>query len=585
VTLKQTLIRNFPGTYEAVTSITGLTPKHRAQGVDVYGPYQGYFRPETATQRIDFAVQKLTEGTTIVDPKRVEIWNGVKQIGIRGAYHYQRSGVSWIDQANYFLDVASRYDHHFYTLDVEKYNNQLTDSFAADMFRICNHWVEQARTKKIVLYSNKDLFQTFIYPKIKALYGTSGLQWLLEIVDIWYAQYWLTPSVDKDPALPSWMKTWRIWQITDKALSPLTGADWGMGSKGGDVDVYNGTVDQMRAWLGLSVEPTPDPVPQPEPPIVVEPVEPDTEPQLYNAEVILDVKRNVRSYPKAERSTETGVYVLKGNKFQGRIWVGNGYVWLKIDAPQYPDLHGRWVAVRWADGSNIVIKLTKAASTPVSLYRLRKWGDEVLVNEAGLSTDLIGGTNFQAIGLYNTVTMWGGVTNFLNIPRFDIDRLMALQVEDDFQDKRPEPGAWLDQKMNWLCKEKGTIYFTGDHMPGWETAESIKWGTIALGNNLVQVEGVEDMFIATRAETQKRWRKMARLAGFRKTDWGKPLNELLARGLVHRCYCAYAGDKLGDSPKGIIYSPFWSPLDWQFIGDAQPQPKAFYVPIEWLVPV
>lgn len=576
--IKQTFIRNFPRAYEAITSSTGLTPKNRAQGVDVYGRYQGYFRPETATQRIDFAIQKLTEGITIKDLKMDEIWSGVKQIGMQGAYHYQRSGVSWRDQANYFLDFASKYDHHFYADDLEKINNVLNDSFAADMYRIIHHWKEQAPAKKIILYSNKDLFETFIFPRIKALYGGLGLTWLIENVNIWYAQYWNTPSVDKDPALPTWMKTWRIWQITDKALYPLAGADWGMGSKGGDIDVYNGTPDEMRAWLGLASQPAPEPVPPP--PIVVEPTEPPVEPQLYNAEVIADLRRIIRSYPKVDTSNATGLYVLKGTKFQGRIWAGNAYVWLKIDAPQYPDLHKRWVAVRTLDGTSKYIKLATPIVSPHKLYRLLKWGDPIMLKE-GLSISIVGTTNFQAIGMYNKVQGWGGVTNYLDIPRVDIDRLIAMQVEDEYEDKQPD---WRSQKMNWLCKGRGTIYFHDESGQGWDIARFIRWGTIGIGNNVVAVEGVEEMVINTRGDTEKRPRKMARLAGFRRSDWSRPLNELLENGLVHRCYCAYAGDKLGDSPKGIIYSPFWSPLDWQFIGPSKAQPLAFYLCLDWMVP-
>jgi hypothetical protein len=221
----------------------------------------------------------------------------------------------------------------------------------------------------------------------------------------------------------------------------------------------------------------------------------------------------------------------------------------------------------------------RIAQVKNKLYRVKRWGDPVLVKQAGLSVDIVGTTNFQAVGLYNKVTGWGGVTNFLNIPRRDIDRLIALQVEDNYEDKVAD---WRSQKMNWLCKTKGTIYFTGG-AADWKTAQSIRWGTIAIGGNVVQIEGVEDMLIATRGETRKQWRPMARLAGFRKTDWARPLPELLEQGLAHRCYCSYfPNDTFGDSPKGIIYSPFWNPLDWLFIGPSKPQPKAFYLPMDWL---
>lgn len=357
MTLKQQLISRLPGIYEVVASITGVTPKGRAQGVDIYGKYQGWFRPETATQQIDFAVQKLTEGTTIVDLKRDEIWNGVKQIGMRGAYHYQRSGVSWKAQADYFLDIASRYDHHFFALDVEKINNALNDSFWADMYRIVNYWKEQAPSKTIVLYSNKDLFGAFIYPRIKALYGGTGLTWLIDNVNIWYAQYWNEPSVDKDPALPAWMKTWRLWQITP---SYFTGASFGVQSREVDVDVFNGTPDQMRAWLGITSQPPVEPDPPTIPP---SPIEPEVEPVLWNAEVISNTRVYVRSYPVVGELTKAG-FVYHGAKFSGRIWVGNGYVWMKIMDAAHPDISGKWVAVRSLNGTVKLITLTRADLAP-----------------------------------------------------------------------------------------------------------------------------------------------------------------------------------------------------------------------------
>lgn len=359
--LKSKAIRTLPGAYEAITSLTGLTPKGRAQGVDVYGPYQGYFRPETATQRIDFAIQKLTEGTTIIDAKRDEIWSGVKQIGIRGAYHYQRSGVSWKAQADYFLDTASKYDHHFYALDVEKYNNTLNDPFAADMYRMINYWKEQAASKRIVLYSNKNLFETFIYPRIKALYGGVGLTWLVEQLDVWYAQYWLSPSVDKDPALPAWMTTWRLWQIT---ASAFTGASFGVQSKEVDVDVYNGTPAEMSAWLGITSQPPVEPEP---PPIVVEPppTDPDPEPelQMWEGEIISTTRMIVRSAPVVAETTKTGLYLYYSQHVDGRIWSdGDKYLWLKITASLPSEYIGKWVAVRALDGSARYVVLRRTGS-------------------------------------------------------------------------------------------------------------------------------------------------------------------------------------------------------------------------------
>ncbi len=213
---------------------------------------------------------------------------------------------------------------------------------------------------------------------------------------------------------------------------------------------------------------------------------------------------------------------------------------------------------------------------PANIYRVRKWGDPLL----GKSTDELNlpntQSNFQAVGLYNKATGFGGVTNFLWIPRADIDRLAALQIEDDYIAKVED---WRDQKMRWLCKPTGTIYFYGDLDGEWKGVPKIKWGTIALGWNFVTVEAIETLAVSMDGVRSKR--EMARLASFRKTDWGRPLQELLANGLIHRCYCAYSGNDIGDSPKGIVYSPFWSPLDWDFAGNDQPD--AFYLPLTWLM--
>lgn len=234
-------------------------------------------------------------------------------------------------------------------------------------------------------------------------------------------------------------------------------------------------------------------------------------------------------------------------------------------------------------------KVKPAGSLPTDVYRVRKWGEPIMVKEGGFSVTNIGTSNFQAVKLYNKATnQMGGVSNYLQIPQSDIKRLAALQVEDEFVEKKPgwnnsySMEAWRVQKMSWLCKPRGTIYFTWD-MPGdWTSVLHIRWGTIALGNVFVTVDGIETLIVKT-PDGVRRSRKMARLTGFRRSDWGRPLEELVAHGLVHRCYCAYLDDdSIGDTPKGIVYSPFWSPQDWLFIGTSQIQPAAFYIPRDWL---
>ena len=240
---------------------------------------------------------------------------------------------------------------------------------------------------------------------------------------------------------------------------------------------------------------------------------------------------------------------------------------------------------------SIVPKIHPTTLPTVTIRRVRRWGDPIFV-KYGFDVNNLTTTNFQAVGLYNKSTnQMGGVANYLLFPQIDVMRLAALQVEDNYLDKQTgwstkyKMEAWRAQKMNWLCKPKGTIYFWHHKFPNdtqdWFTLPYIEWGTIALGNNLVAVEGYETLTVKT-PDNQTAPRKMARLAGFTPADWSRPLPELLAAGLVHRCYCVDRNNNVVDSPKGIVYSPFLSPQHWTFIGN-QPQPSALYIPEEWLL--
>jgi hypothetical protein len=135
--------------------------------------------------------------------------------------------------------------------------------------------------------------------------------------------------------------------------------------------------------------------------------------------------------------------------------------------------------------------------------------------------------------------------------------------------------------MDWLCSFRGKIYMYSDESDGWETSPRIRWGTAALGGNLVQVERFENIEAKLPGGTRG-VHAMARLVGFRKSDWTRPLDELLAEGLVHRCYCAYKKNQFGDTPKGIVFSPFFSPQDWGFNG--KKKLDALYIPAAYLEP-
>jgi hypothetical protein len=209
-----------------------------------------------------------------------------------------------------------------------------------------------------------------------------------------------------------------------------------------------------------------------------------------------------------------------------------------------------------------------AADPKSNLFRVKKWGQ---VRKGELDVDVVGSTNFQAVCVYNDKTGFGAVSNYLYIPRDDVYRLRKMQVEDEYEKKQED---WRSQKMNWLCRFRGSMYMFDNKKDNWASSPHIRWGTIALGGNLVQVTGYKKI----KVKGKKIHREMAVLAGFRKSDWDRPLDTLLAEGLVHRCFCAYKNNQFGDSPQGIVYSPFYSVLDWDFSG--KDSPREVYIPVE-----
>lgn len=348
---------------KALTSMVTAAPE-RAQGPDI-SHWDESFNPAIATQRIDFVFFKLTEGTHFVDSLIEEMWHGVKQVPVRAGYHYQRSGFSWIQQADHFLKVASWFDLQALALDVEEINNVYNDAFFSDTRRILQRLREKAPNKKIILYTNSNTYNQLYYA-FKRLYPFDGTAFL-ESFDFWYA--W--PSrVFNEPILPKTRRnTWRFWQ---KAWDGKP-EEWGTGSAA-DVNVFNGTRADLAQWAGITaLPPTIPPEPPAEPPAPPQ-VEPVVENTVFTAEVLVD-KVIVRTFPRLGEATKTTLRVIYKETFKGKIWPGSDYLWLQITESPRADLIGKWVAVRKSDGSErlIMLKVWKLPPEVIApqLYRVR----------------------------------------------------------------------------------------------------------------------------------------------------------------------------------------------------------------------
>lgn len=339
-----------------INLLTEPADKGRAQGPDIshWNVKTAGFNPETAKERIDFIFQKITEGTRWVDPQLDENWKGVQKVPIRFAYHYQRAGLSWKDQVRHFYNVASAHNFHGLVIDLEKTNNVdasgkfiTGDTFFTDTRRMIEELWKVTPT--VILYTNTDVYKNYLRPAMYRVYRDEGIQWLENNPRLifWYAQYWLAWSVNKEPSLPPTRRpnAWDFWQITEAAK----GSDWGVQSGHVDVNVYNGTPQQLADRLGVVI-PTPGETPTDPPPVVVIPDEPIPGPDEWTGKVVAFNTLIVRRYPRLSSDTDTGARLRYGDPVTGNLWTGHGYVWMRLTV-------GKWVAVRQHPSGDSFIKL------------------------------------------------------------------------------------------------------------------------------------------------------------------------------------------------------------------------------------
>lgn len=226
----------------------GTSVTSRAHGLDL-SKYDLFFRPEQATSQLDFVVQRISYGTTR-DEKFDELVPGVMQVPIRGGYHYFSSWIDWKTQADRYLQYVSPYEYHFHNCDFEDAFNVLSKDVAKRAWNWI-HYVEDKTGRPTLLYTSPSLYNDYIYPS-QLQYG---INW--NDVDLWTAQWFFTPNPNGTPSTPRGRtKPWKLWQYTDKG----DGTKYGVARPTAcDLDVYNGTVQQMMEWLRIGSTPIPQP--------------------------------------------------------------------------------------------------------------------------------------------------------------------------------------------------------------------------------------------------------------------------------------------------------------------------------------
>ena len=214
----------------------------RAAGSDI-SKWQGSFEPQG---NIDFIFQRTSYGLT-KDEKFKELLPGVKTIERRGAYHYFDTELDPIEQADFFYRTQGNQGFKVLAIDYEGDGNELDEQGEENLWQFYQK-LKSLTDKKIILYLTE-----YTYFMLLMAFNT---RW--EEVDLWIARW--NESIDSQTGSPMFNEDWPwfFWQYS--AGGNGLGAEYGVESVDIDLDVFNGTVEELDAFLLLD-EPVPPPIP------------------------------------------------------------------------------------------------------------------------------------------------------------------------------------------------------------------------------------------------------------------------------------------------------------------------------------
>jgi GH25 family lysozyme M1 (1,4-beta-N-acetylmuramidase) len=270
-----------------------ITP--RAHGIEI-SKYDLDFDPEATEKQLNFVVQR-TSYRLKKDEAFDKLWNGVSKVPIRLAYHYYNFGYpgdgTWQQQVSLMASIIKGLPFHAVAWDFEDAFNILNTQAAVNSYSAIKE-LEQKTGLPALLYTSLNLYNTYIYPTI----ASHKLDW--NSIPLWIAQWLFTPDPNKSPSTPKGRtgRYWDIWQYTDKGRGYGTGRNFPT-----DLDVFNGTVAEMKSQFNIGGGTPPPPPPGGD--------------LIYRGTVIASNGLNVRNEPSA---TATKLFAMpNGTKIEADL--------------------------------------------------------------------------------------------------------------------------------------------------------------------------------------------------------------------------------------------------------------------------
>lgn len=201
----------------------------RARGIDI-SQHQKTF---TDPGHLDFIIVKASEGWA-ADPLFSSYLPNICSIPVRGAYHYYRTETDPILQAQNFMGAVRGKGFHFLAVDYESRNNTLDKAGAEGLMKCLKH-IRQYQPLPVFIYTGAYIYRD----KIRV--------WDQEIdtFPLWLGRWNYHDSAVADPTTAlaggDLGRSWDFWQYTSTGV----GASCGVGSTNVDMDVYNGTAEEL----------------------------------------------------------------------------------------------------------------------------------------------------------------------------------------------------------------------------------------------------------------------------------------------------------------------------------------------------
>ncbi len=220
-------------------------PERFAHGLDI-SKYDIHYR--APVRAVDFVIQRASYGLKS-DERFEQLHAEIQPVPLRGAYHYFYTGIPWQQQAEHFLRLITGRGYHFLALDYELLYNNLNAASAQDAQRIMRFWRAESG-QQVLLYCNPNVYENYFLP-----YGNWMREWPLWISQ-WHSKWWYQNRANA-PKLPRGVSDWAFWQYGGDYQNPSglwsvpgynEGAAWGVDSKHVDLDVFNGTPEELRQW-------------------------------------------------------------------------------------------------------------------------------------------------------------------------------------------------------------------------------------------------------------------------------------------------------------------------------------------------